>query len=82
MPNHVHALVIPKTGYQLAKVLHSWKSYSAKVINKHLNCEGALWQDESFDQIVRSEVHLYRIGEYIRRNPEKAGIKVNHASWL
>ncbi len=82
MPNHVHATVTPKPGYDLKKILHSWKSYSAKQINKHLGRIGKLWQDESFDQIVRNEEHCYRISEYIERNPQKAGIRVHHGSWL
>ncbi len=82
MPNHVHILVAPKPTFELTKILHSWKSYSARQINKHLKREGVLWQDESFDQIVRSEEHLYRIKEYIKRNPRKAGIEAHHASWM
>lgn len=82
MPNHVHVIVAPKTGFSLSKILHSWKSYSANQINKSHNREGPLWQEESFDQIIRNELHFYRAHKYIKRNPQKAGISVHHASWI
>jgi hypothetical protein len=31
-----------------------------------------LWQEESFDRIARDEEHLYRVVQYIGRNPDKA----------
>ena len=82
MPNHVHAIVKPLEGYPLSDILHSWKSYSAHEINKLLGRTGQLWQRESYDHIVRNERALFKIAEYIDRNPEKAGIEVAHASRL
>jgi hypothetical protein len=37
MPNHVHALVIPATGFSLESIVHSWKSFTSKEANKKLN---------------------------------------------
>jgi hypothetical protein len=34
---------------------------------------GELWQQESYDRIIRDEVHLYRVIQYIGRNPKNAG---------
>ena len=69
MPNHVHAVVSPLADMALSKILHSWKSYSAKQINVLLGRRGPLWQKESFDHIVRSAEQLERINDYIRKNP-------------
>ena len=69
MPNHVHAVVSPLADVALSKILHSWKSYSAKQINALLGRRGPLWQKESFDHIVRSAEQLERINDYIRKNP-------------
>lgn len=77
MPNHVHAAVRPIQGHLLKEILHSWKSFTANEINKKLNRAGTLWQDESFDCIVRNETQLEKIGFYIRENPMKAGLKPN-----
>ena len=35
MPNHVHVLIKTYEGWPIAKVLHSWKSYTAKEILKN-----------------------------------------------
>jgi REP element-mobilizing transposase RayT len=66
--NHVHVLVTPASGVELSRILHSWKSYSAKAINRVANRNGAFWQQESYDHIVRSEDALFRIRNYIRNH--------------
>ncbi len=63
--NHVHVLVAPVVGFELSGILHSWKSFSANAINRTLGRKGALWQDESYDHLVRSEASLARITAYI-----------------
>ena len=82
MPNHVHVVCTPMEGHDLSGILHSWKSYTSNTINRLTGKQGKLWQDESFNQIIRSREHLYNLGRYIRRNPEKAGIRVHHARFL
>jgi REP element-mobilizing transposase RayT len=72
MPNHVHALLTPFAEWPLEKLLHSVKRFSAREINRLRGAEGALWQEESFDHIVRSEAQLEFFREYIRENPVKA----------
>jgi len=74
MPNHVHVLVQPLKGHSLADLLHSWKSFSSKQVNKTLGRTGAVWQDESFDRIVRDFSELGRLRSYIARNPKEAGL--------
>ena len=73
MPNHVHVLVTPLSGFDLEDILHSWKSYSAHAINKTTGQKGAVWKHESYDHIVRDLEELNRIRRYIRNNPAKAG---------
>jgi hypothetical protein len=72
MPNHVHALVQPLPGHSLKEILRSWKSYSARQINKTLGRNGSVWMEESFDRIVRNWNALVKCRDYIARNPEKA----------
>jgi putative transposase len=69
MPNHVHAIVTPIGGHQLAQILHSWKSFTAHQFNRVLDSSGHVWQKESFDHIVRSAQHLAKFEVYIRNNP-------------
>jgi type I restriction enzyme R subunit len=78
MPNHVHIIVTPLGDHQLSDILHSWKSFTAKEINKRLERKGAFWQKESFDHIIRSAESLDRIGAYIAANPD--GLSVDSYS--
>lgn len=75
MPNQVHLLVTPKGGHRLREIEHSWKSYTAKEINKLIGRWGTVWQEESYDHIVRSIEQLDHYCRYIRYNPLKAGLK-------
>jgi len=76
MPNHVHLIVRPiqEDDQALERILHSWKRYTAREINKGLGHHGALWQNESYDRIIRDEEHLWRTIQYIGRNASQAGL--------
>ena len=85
MPNHVHVIVRPSfsDSADLEVILRGWKGYSARGINRLLRRNGSLWQDESFDRIVRNEEHLYRAVQYIGANPLRAGLpKENWVRWI
>jgi carbamoylphosphate synthase large subunit/REP element-mobilizing transposase RayT len=72
MPNHVHVLVRPHESHSLSEILHSWKSFSAKEINKLRERSGAVWQDENYDRMVRDFAELERYRDYIKENPVAA----------
>jgi REP element-mobilizing transposase RayT len=76
MPNHVHAIVRPLLcdSDPLERILQSRKRHTASAINRHFGLTGPLWQEESFDRIIRDEEHLYRVIQYIGANPIKAGL--------
>ena len=69
MPNHTHMVVRPLSGHELEDILHSWKSFTAKQINTVVRHTGAVWQDESYDRLVRDSQELARTERYIRNNP-------------
>jgi putative transposase len=75
MPNHVHAVLQLGSGEELASVVHSWKSYSAKKINSALLHTGSVWQREYYDHLVRSEQEYARIVRYVEANPLVAGLR-------
>jgi REP element-mobilizing transposase RayT len=81
MPNHVHVLVTPREEHGLSEILHSWKSYSAKEINKLVSRGGMLWQKESYDHLVRSEEQFAHYRRYIRENPIKARLREGDFLW-
>jgi putative transposase len=83
MPNHVHALFRPFEGYEPERLAGSWKAHTGRVIHQQLNTQGPLWQEESWDRIVRDAEHFRRVVRYIARNPTKARISREHASvWI
>jgi REP element-mobilizing transposase RayT len=75
MPNHIHVVVMPRTGHILPDILHSWKSFSAHEANKLLRRRGQFWEEEYYDHLVRDEADFRRCIEYTLANPGRAGLK-------
>ena len=76
MPNHVHALVQPMAEEPLPRLLHRWKSFSARQLQRTRQIAGAIWQDERFDRIVRNDDELRTFTEYILANPSVAQLEI------
>ncbi|MCG6154834.1 transposase [Rubinisphaera sp. ICM_H10] len=74
MPDHVHAILRPLDGYSLSRILKGVKGTSARLINQHRGIQGTLWQDESWDRIVRDEAEFREKMLYLAHNPVKAGL--------
>jgi len=79
MPNHVHlllSLLRDDAGwpYKLKAILQSLKGASAHRLNKLMLVSGPVWQEESFDHVLRSEESLKEKREYIRQNPVRRGL--------
>ena len=72
MPNHVHALFKVLPGYELARVVYTWKRFTSRRINLVRKRQGAVWQREYFDHLIRDEADFARAIDYIRNNPVRA----------
>ena len=81
MPNHVHALATALGGTYLSTIVHSWKSFTAKSANRSLEREGAFWQADYFDRVMRDEAHFAATVDYIHWNPVKAGLCAKPEDW-
>jgi REP element-mobilizing transposase RayT len=85
MPNHIHILFTPlqKDGayIPLEKIMQSLKRHTARQANKTLNRQGAFWQAESYDHVVRDLAEFARIIKYIIYNPVQAGLVENWHEW-
>ena len=68
MPSHVHAVLEAVTGFSLSRVLHSWKSYTAKEGNRLVGRTGRFWQPEYFDRYIRDGVHYANAVSYVEAN--------------
>lgn len=60
--------------YRLEDVLKSRKLWTSRRINEALGRSGTLWQQESYDRILRDAEHLWKVLQYIGKNPRLAGI--------
>ena len=75
MPNHVHCVLRPLAGHDLPKIMQSWKSFTAKEINRILGRQGQLWLDEYYDHLIRDERDFNNQVNYVLGNPAKVGLK-------
>jgi putative transposase len=95
MSNHVHVIFEPleqKSDWQsdlqmepdvlpLHKIMQSLKRHTARQANIILGREGAFWQDESYDHVIRDSDEFLRIINYVLENPVKAGLVSRWEDW-
>ena len=86
MPDHVH-MILSVYGdaagqpFGLPEILNGIKGASAHSVNKALGRKGHVWQDESFDHILRSSESAEARSEYIRNNPVRKGLVETAEEW-
>ena len=80
MSNHVH-LRIYKTKRVLYKILQSLKRFTGREANKLLDRQGAFWQKESYDNLIRSRNELSNKIRYVLNNPVKARLVNSWEDW-
>jgi len=81
MPNHVHVIIGQIEAWPLAPVLHSWKSFTAKQINRIHARNGAVWQREYYDRFMRDDRQLATAVAYVEHNPVAAGYVKKASDW-
>ncbi len=74
MPNHAH-LLVTLGEMKIGDYMNALKGATSRLINSYLKREGALWQRDYFDRIIRDERHYQRCLRYIEANPEKANVR-------
>ncbi|MBM3271157.1 MAG: transposase [Candidatus Sericytochromatia bacterium] len=82
MNDHVHLLLRPQAGFTLERILHSLKSFTARTLQKTTGRVGRIWQDESFDRVVRSEDEYLEKLEYVVNNPRKRWPETTVYPWV
>ena len=89
MPEHVHMVFTPlrdRNGevFGLAEILSGIKGASAHNVNKLLHRKGHVWQDESFDHILRTNESVSAKVDYICQNPVRKGLvqTIDEYPWL
>jgi putative transposase len=80
MPDHVHAVFTPLVDVEksevipLARITKAIKETSAHLINRQLGRLGKVWQEESFDRVLRVSEKLDEKIAYVLNNPVRAGL--------
>jgi len=74
MPNHAHAVMKPLPTFELEDVLQGIKAYVARQVNQRRNALGSIWEQESYDRIIRDTKHLENVVRYFGRNGTKANL--------
>ncbi len=80
MPDHAHMIFVPLVDGQkseiisLATITQAIKGASAHEINRRLGRKGPVWQEESFDHVLRCSETLDQKIAYVLNNPVRAGL--------
>ena len=74
MPDHIHLVIQPNAEISLSRIMKGTKGASARKINVLRKQTGHVWQDESFDRIIRDDDEFMQKLEYIQNNPVTAGL--------
>lgn len=86
MSNHAHVVYTPLQNekghfYALDRIQQSLKRHTGRQANLMLTRQGAFWQEENYDHVVRDEAELNRIIRYVVYNPVKAGLVSRWEDW-
>jgi putative transposase len=74
MPDHVHLLFKPNGEFTLPRIMKGVKGVSARLLNEHRRTTGQVWQEESWDRIIRDVAEFDEKLQYMYNNPVKAGL--------
>ena len=80
MPNYVQTLCRPLGEQLIERLAGFWKRHSAGHINKTLGRRGRVWQQETFDRIIRDPEHYRRVVRHIAEKQFQARIPEREAS--
>ncbi len=74
MPDHFHALIMPKKGYNISSAVQKIKSLFAYKMSDVGLKKGSVWQKSFYDFVVYSEEKFREKLNYIHANPVRRGI--------
>jgi putative transposase len=81
MPDHVHIIFKPLNDFTLQSIMKGIKGVSARLINQYRKTKGNVWQEESFDRIIRDVDEFEEKLQYMFNNPVKAGLVTDPNSY-
>jgi REP element-mobilizing transposase RayT len=82
MDDHVHVLLTPIPRFELQSILHTWKSFTAREMQRTTKRFGRVWQDEYFDRMIRDDKEFTQKLDYILANPWKRWPEMEGYPWV
>ncbi len=86
MPDHFHLIIEPQPEswdhegnpvfWDLGKLMHSIKSFTAKQINQLMGKTGVVWERDYHDRLIRSDSDLWEKFDYVTTNPQRAQLTI------
>ena len=74
MPDHAHMVLRPANGVELSRIMKGSKGATGRKINLMRGMVGNLWQDESWDRVLRNQEEFDEKVEYCMNNAVKKGL--------
>ncbi|MBI5494915.1 MAG: transposase [Deltaproteobacteria bacterium] len=81
MDDHAHAILRPESGHPLSRILQSWKSFTAHVMVGEHGRVAPVWQEESYDRLIRDDRELDDTTAYVLGNPSRRWPGVEWYPW-
>jgi REP element-mobilizing transposase RayT len=90
MPDNAHVILTPNVDLRrrcvvpLSEITKAIKGSAAHAINHRLGRTGTVWQEESFDHVLRSSEYLDQKILYVLNNPVRRGLVADWSEyrWL
>jgi hypothetical protein len=78
MPDHTHAILRPVDAIDLTRIMKGIKGVTARLINQQRDTTAlSLWQDDSWDRILRDHDELTEKLNFMLNNPAEASLVEN-----
>ena len=80
MPDHLHLILTPMVDerraqiFSLIEIMQAIKGASGRAINQRMGRNGTVWQEESFDHVLRSSEGLDAKVDYVLQNSVRKGL--------
>ncbi|MEO5583667.1 MAG: transposase [Saprospiraceae bacterium] len=84
MKNHVHMIIdtgMNENPFPQSTCMKLLKGSNSRNINLALKRTVIFWPKDSYDHLIRSDIELGRIGDYILENPVKADLVSKWEEW-
>ena len=81
MPNHVHLVLRPGTGKDLARWAHWIFTSHVRRHHRKYSTEGRIWQGRFKASVIQQDRHLLTVLRYVERNALRANLVARAEAW-